>query len=257
MKSQWLVGDPPAVGDRPRVFCLPHAGGGIAGFVPWRRAATHVDIQPVRLPGREGRISELPLRRMDEVVRRLLTGLRPYASRPFALFGHSMGALIAFELAYAMEQDGLPIAAVFVSGRTSPSLPEVRTNLHELPSDKLIEILNEISATPKSVLEDPEIMAVVLPVIRADFSVVASYAYEPGRTIASPLIAYYGEADGWGDRLRVAKWEGLTRGPFRCRGFDGDHFFPYQAGLVGDLVGDLERELLYHAGTGEVQPRGM
>lgn len=162
---------------------------------------------------------------------------------PFGLFGHSMGALIVFELAYHLEQLGIRPSAVVVSGRTSPSLPEVHERLHELPTDELTAVLHEISATPTQVLADPELLAVILPAVRADFQLVGTYHYDHSKRIRSPLVAYFGTDDPWGAQQKVEMWRNLTTGPFRSRGFPGDHFFPY-ADQRDAVIADLEQQLL-------------
>lgn len=180
---------------------------------------------------------------MDRLVEAMAEGLRPFLDEPFGLFGHSMGALIVFELAYHLEELGLAPSAVVVSGRTSPSLPEVHKQLHELPTDELTAILHEIAATPTEVLSNPELLAVVLPAVRADLELVGTYRYDHAKRIRSPLVAYFGTDDPWGEQQKVAMWRNLTTGPFRSRGFPGDHFFPY-ADQRAQVVADLEEQLL-------------
>lgn len=243
MLTPWLLGDPAPHSQLPRLFCVPHAGGGVSSFMPWRKIATRVQVEPVCLPGRERRIAEPPQTSMDRLVEDMAAGLQPFLEAPFGLFGHSMGALVVFELAYRLEQIGLAPSAVVVSGRTPPSLPEVHQRLHELPTDELTAVLQEIAATPPEVLSNPELLAVVLPAVRADFELVGTYRYDHARRIRSPLVAYFGADDPWGEQQKVAMWRNLTTGPFRSRGFPGDHFFPF-ADQRAQVVADLEVQLL-------------
>ncbi|HET8681027.1 MAG TPA: beta-ketoacyl synthase N-terminal-like domain-containing protein, partial [Micromonosporaceae bacterium] len=156
--ADWLVRSRPDARARMRLFCLPYAGGNASVFRGWADALpAEVEVCPVQLPGREQRHKEPPFTQMSALVTTLAQVLGPYLDLPFALFGHSMGALASFELARQLRREGLAGPAhLYVSAMRAPQLPDIEPPLHRLPEPRLVEKLREINGTPEEMLSDPE-----------------------------------------------------------------------------------------------------
>jgi medium-chain acyl-[acyl-carrier-protein] hydrolase len=165
--SVWRSGDGPA---SVRLFCFPPAGGGASFFRDWADALpADVEVSAIQLPGRETRLRESPHARMGPLVDDLSATLRPHLDRPFAIFGHSMGALVGFELARRLHAASAPEPAlVVVAGQRAPHLPLGRELWHRLPTPRLLDALRELNGIPELVLDNAELRELVLPAIRAD-----------------------------------------------------------------------------------------
>src|SRR4051812_21915470 len=161
----WIAGGAPRTDAELRLFCFAHAGGGSALFRGWdRRLPAGVGVCPVVLPGRGARLREPPVNRMDLLIGPLTEALRPYADRPYALFGHSMGAAVAWEVArrFAGESPGPPVL-LFVSGRRAPHLPTSRRRFCDLTDDELLAELAKLNGTPAEVMGQRSLLEVFLP----------------------------------------------------------------------------------------------
>jgi surfactin synthase thioesterase subunit len=223
------------------MFCLPYAGGGASAYVPWRRQPGPLDIQPVRLPGREGRGSEPPVRRMDVLVPPLADGLWPHLGCRFALFGHSMGALIAVELARQLSEAGRPPTCLIVSGRADPGSNQLRYT-PQMPDAELIRFLLNLGGMPAQIAGNAEAMALFLPTIRADLELCATYRYSPEPGLSCPILVLYGQdEDRRADHRQ--QWRELSS-DIRVRGFPGGHFFPF-AESRAEVLACLQAELGY------------
>jgi surfactin synthase thioesterase subunit len=234
----------PAPGTRLRLFCFPYAGGGTGAFRGWTGAfPPAVEVCPVYLPGRERRFREPVHTRMEALVEELRQALRPHLDIPFALFGHSMGAAVAFELARAMERDGTPPAHLFVSGRRAPGRPPEREQIHALPDAEFVERVRALEGTPDEVMADPEMMELLLPVLRGDFQLSETYRYREGPPLSCPLTALGGTGDAHVSRDDLLAWRDQTQGFFRLRTFPGGHFFvhTHQADVIQEVADGLLR----------------
>jgi medium-chain acyl-[acyl-carrier-protein] hydrolase len=216
---------------RLRLFCFPYAGGSASAFGRWPDVLpSDIDIRPVQLPGRWNRLREQPLRRFDEVVRRIGDVLPAYLDRPFAFFGHSMGALLAFALARDLRACGLPQPrCLFVSGHRAPHLPDAVRPIAGLSDEAFIEQLREYRGTPSELLEQPDLMHVLLPAIRADFEVCLSYTYEPAPPLACPVMVFGGADDPESADDFLEVWSRHTTGRSIVHRFPGDHFYLHSA----------------------------
>lgn len=227
---------------RTRLLCLPHAGAGASVFVSWRHAAPpDVGVCPVQLPGRETRLGDPVYHRMDDLVADLLPLLLPLADRPMALFGHSMGALAAFELARAMRAAGLPAPVrLVVSGRAAPHLADRHPVLHRLPTAQLVDELRELGGTPEQVLDDPAIMSRLLPFLRADFGLNENYRYVAEPPLTTPLNVYGGTTDPRASVAELAGWRAMTSDRFDLHTVPGGHFavFDHVAAVLAGVAGD-------------------
>lgn len=219
MRTPWLVNWKPNRSAGVRLFCFPYAGGGDSIFRSWQQSLSDtIEVCPVQLPGRGSRIAEPPCADINQLVRCAAQALAPYLDKPFALFGHSMGALIAFELARHMRREcsAQPIH-LFVSGRPSPQTMSEPSDLDQLDSE-LPEML-------RRQIRNPELRELVLPVLRADLALCKSYIYTPETPFLFPITAFGGLDDHGVPRHCLEGWREHTTGPFVLRMFPGDHFF--------------------------------
>jgi surfactin synthase thioesterase subunit len=226
---------------RCRLFCFPHAAGNAAFYLPLRRLMPpEVDFCPVELPGRAARLDEPPFTSMSALMERLDHALQPLMGVPFGFFGHSVGACMAFEAARQLRSvDGRLAVHVFVSGRGSPKFACAGPPQARPPSDRdLLAILGRFGGTPAAVMQRPELIAALLPALRADLALVAGYAVED--RIACPITAFAG-ADDVTHSGFLQSWSDFTRGKFRTCIFPGGHFYfsPAAAALAKEIVQDL------------------
>lgn len=228
-----------------RLFCFPYAGGGAAIFQRWQAAMPDaVEVCPAHLPGRGARLSETPYNDSRPLVRELCDRIEPHLDKPFAFFGHSMGALIAFELARELRRRGRPLPlCLYVSGRSAPQLEDRDAPKHGLPEEEFIAELRKLNGTPKEILENAELMHIMSPLVRADFAVCETYRYESEPPLACPVAAFGGLQDFEVGRERVAAWREQTGGAFSLRMLPGDHFFlnSHSALLLQLLAQDLRQ----------------
>jgi surfactin synthase thioesterase subunit len=226
-RDPW-VGGAGRVGDAPeRLFCFAHAGGGPAFFRMWSAAfAPEIDVVPVQLPGREARLDETPYRSLDRAVGPVCAALEPYLDRPYALFGHSTGSLVAFEVARRLSAGGqLGPSAVIVSGRRGPGVPSRRPILHRLPDAEFLAEVVRLGGMPDEIVTAPDLLELVLPVLRADYELSETYHRLPGAGLTCPVAAYMGAADPEVDHEGLRGWRRETSGQFVGRVFPGDHFY--------------------------------
>jgi medium-chain acyl-[acyl-carrier-protein] hydrolase len=209
-----------------RLFCFPYAGGGALIYRTWLSARPELfEAMPVRLPGREARLNEAPFRRIGPLVEALGEAILPYLDRPFAFFGHSMGAKLAFELARLLSRRGFEPAHLFVSGARGPQIPRTEPPTYTLSGPEFVEKLRDLNGTPNEVLEHPELMGLMIPLLRADFELVQTYDYNPGPLLRCPITAYGGLKDRDVLKEQLAAWGRETSSAFALRMFPGDHFF--------------------------------
>jgi medium-chain acyl-[acyl-carrier-protein] hydrolase len=212
-----------------RLYCFAHSGAGASTFRRWPQLLPQdVEVCAVQLPGREDRLAERPCRSVQEAVDSLLPSLD--VTRPYALFGHSIGALLAFETARAVRRSGgrEPVA-LMVSGSSAPHLEDTEPPLSTLPDEELLEQLQRLKGTPEAVLQDAELMALLLPVLRGDFELYESYAYRDEPPLACPIEAFGGEADVRVPVEDLDQWAAHTTSSFSRHMFHGDHFFVQSA----------------------------
>lgn len=229
---------------RLRLFCLPYAGGGASVFRGWSAfAPPEIQLLPVHLPGRGNRFSERPLVRLDALVDQLADELGPFMDVPFALFGHSMGAMVAFELTRRLRELGRSLPeSLLVAGRRAPHRPSDKRPLHALPEPEFQKELRGLDGTPEEILQHPELMEVFAPILRADFELCETYAYRAGEPLDVPISAFGGLEDPDVRRDDLQAWQEHTRGPFRLRMFPGGHFF--LNGARQQLVHALSEDLM-------------
>lgn len=239
---KWFGGRAPRGAAALRLFCFPYAGLGTSVFRPWLDAfGPAVDVCPVQLPGRESRQDEPPYARMEPLVEDAFDAIAPYCGAPFAFFGHSLGALVAFELARRFH-GGAPLQHLFVSARRAPHLPERLSPLYQLPHDRLVETVQaRYDGIPRAVLECPEVMALLVPRLRADFEVLDTWSYRASPPLACPISVFGGSSDATVQPFELDAWREHTSGPFHLRMLPGPHLFlqsaaaPLRAAIARDL----------------------
>jgi surfactin synthase thioesterase subunit len=215
-----------ALAPRSRLFCFPHAGGGSALFAPWLAAfGDDVEVCPVVLSGREARMNEPPARRMEDVIDLLVEGLASRFNRPFAMFGHSVGSVVAFEAARRATALGRPPYLLIVSGRRAPHLRARRPPLHRLDDRALLDAVGRLNGTPAEVLADDALMRLFLPSVRADCELNDTYVPLVGRPLGCDLVAVMGRSDPEVDESELLAWREVTSGRFRHHVLGGDHFY--------------------------------
>jgi medium-chain acyl-[acyl-carrier-protein] hydrolase len=241
--GRWLVpiaGSPEA---RLTLLCFPYAGGGASLFRAWPAllpaAVQVVGVQP---PGRESRLLEPAFDALDPLLDALVAAVEPAVGGRFALFGHSLGALVAYELGRRMRRDlGVEPEWLFVAGFRAPHLAPRLPPLHELPAEQLVHELGMLGGTPAEVLGHPDLMRLVLPALRADLAVAETYRHEPQAVLRCPLSAFGGRRDDGVTPAELAAWRRCTSGPFSLRLLDGDHFFVHgcRRPLLASIAEDL------------------
>jgi medium-chain acyl-[acyl-carrier-protein] hydrolase len=208
-------------------MCFPHAGGAASAFADWHAwMPTGIEVRPVQLPGRWNRIAEEPFTSVRDIVEALGEFIPPLLDRPFALFGHSMGALVAFEVCRYLRRHGLPAPVhLFVAGRRAPHLPETDGLSASLPQAEFLERLRKLDGIPEKVLESPELIEVLMPALRADVAACEAYRYVPEAPLGCPIMVVGGSSDPETAGERLEAWRTHTSKAFAVRVFPGGHFF--------------------------------
>jgi medium-chain acyl-[acyl-carrier-protein] hydrolase len=226
-KSQWLPLRRTNANASVRLFCFPYAGGNESAFRHWQQNLPEsIEVLPVQLPGRGGRMKEPPYSELQPLVRAAREALAAEMEKPFAFFGHSMGGLIAFELARELrKQHGVQPVHLFISAKCSPRQGPEDPAVGQLSDAALIEVLKRYEGTARELLNDPELMQLILPIIRADMAVCDSYVYEPGPPLECPITVFGGLEDHVCSRACLESWQEHTQGTFTLRMLPGGHFF--------------------------------
>lgn len=220
-------------------------------FFPWAQGMhPGIEVVGVQLPGREGRIREKPFESLQRLVLEAAKSIRPYLDRPYSFFGHSMGALIGFELARYLRQEGAPTPAhLFVSARRAPRRPDSLSKIYGLPDAEFIaEIGRRWGGIPSAVLREAELLQLLLPTLRADVAVLETYIHAEGASVDCPISVFGGTGDANITRDDLLAWRDHTRGAFRLRMFPGDHFF--LRGRQRDIQNAVVEDLLPVLGDG-------
>ena len=218
-----------------RLYCFPHAGGGAAAFRGWPELlGDAAEVVAVRLPGRENRFAERRYRRMADVVAALVRALDSGLGRPFAFFGHSLGALVAFETACALAAAGKPQPAhLIVAASSAPGRSRASPPLHALPTDALLtERLREFGGMPDEVLAQGPLLSLLLPTVRDDFEIGETYRHTAAEPLYQPVTALGGTRDRTVSEEELRAWRDVTAGPFGVRMLPGGHFFVREAPLL-------------------------
>lgn len=227
MSDPWIYTPRPLAAPRLRLVCLPFAGGGSATYRGWEDGLPDdVELTIVIPPGRERRLFEPPVSDALQLVAQVRQALDPLLDRPFALFGHSMGALLSFELARALQREGGPTPErLFISAHRAPHRPYPRPPVSDLSATEFAEVLREFNGTPNEVLESTELFELLLPALRADFAVCETYVHREASPLECPIDVLCGRLDRDVTAENVVGWDAQTRAECQEHWFDGDHFF--------------------------------
>ena len=219
----------PNVTSKVRLFCFPYAGGGVGTYLPWAdKLPSFVELIAVQPPGRAARISEKPYSDMRDLINYLIKYAHYFSEKPYVLFGHSLGAKVAYELSATLTRLGYEQPRhLIISGSGAPHIPSMREPLSKLPEREFMEKLAQLNGTPKEILENKELMSLLSPLIRADFNIADTY--KPELTpIPTPITVLGGTEDtGVTEELREG-WFDLTSNPKEMHCIEGDHFFVEQ-----------------------------
>ncbi|HEX2924834.1 MAG TPA: thioesterase domain-containing protein [Ruminiclostridium sp.] len=210
-----------------RLFCLPYAGGGASIFRSWSDTLSPmVDVVPIQLPGREERLKEDPFKDLLSLADVLAEVLKPYLDIPFAVFGHSMGALIGYELVQRIKQKyKKEPKQLIVSAFPPPHTIKKGSAINQLPDFELIEKLKELNGIPNEILNSPEAISLFASILRADISMVETYIYNPNEKLSCPIFVFGGTGDKEILTEQLRLWKEYTSGNFKLQLFSGDHFF--------------------------------
>lgn len=226
-----------------RLFCFPHAGAGPSAYREWEtELAGTLQVCRVQLPGREERVREPAFTNVLRLTEVLADALEPWFDRPFAFFGHSMGALIAFELTRELRRRRSVLPRhLFVSGRAAPHLPSRTPSIHHLGDAEFRRELRLLNGTPEQVLQDDELMEFLLPSLRADFSVCETYEHVDDEPLALPITAFGGESDPRATAEEIRAWSEHTDARAGIRMFPGDHFYlqSMRPAVISAIVAEL------------------
>ena len=241
-EKPWILGSRTNLNARLRLFCFPSAGGGATAYYSWVSAlAPEIEVCPVQLPGRENRLGERPFLDFSQLMQALSTALLPYLTRPFAFYGHSMGALISYGLARQLRQyHALMPEHLFISSYRAPQIPNSET-LHLLTDAELASKVLEMDGTDPALMKNSELRQLLLPIMRADFSVCESYVHTAGESLACPITAFGGLQDSRVSQAALEAWREQTRGMFTLHMMHGGHFF--LRGMQQPLLQMISQEL--------------
>ncbi|MFR9731781.1 thioesterase II family protein [Saccharopolyspora sp. MS10] len=223
--AKWIRRFNPAPEAGARLVCFPHAGGAASYYFPMaKQLAPSIEVLAVQYPGRQDRRSEPCLGSVQELAEQAFARLEPWAGERLALFGHSMGASVAFEVARLLEASGTPPRVLFASGRSAP--PRTRNEgVHALPDAEFLRALRELDGTQSAALESEELMRLALPALRADYRAAETYSYRPGPPLHCPISVLVGTGDAKVTADEARDWAAHTTGQFRFHPFPGGHFY--------------------------------
>lgn len=223
----WVAYRKPNPRARLRLFCFPYAGAGALIFRGWSDGLpADVEVCPVQLPGRGTRLMERPFNQLSRLTQALAQALVPLLDMPFAFFGHSLGALVSFELARHLRSlYGMGPVRLIVSASPAPQFPHRDRPIHSSPEKEFVEQVRRLNGTPRELLEHEELMEIVLPLLRADFALYETYVYSPEPPLSCPISTFGGLQDRKVGHSDLNGWRDQTNASFSLRMFPGDHFF--------------------------------
>ena len=244
-----------------QLFCLPYAGGSAAVYRTWiGRLRPEVEVRAVQLPGRGWRLNEAPVDRMDPLADRVAGAIAGAVAGPFALFGHSMGSWLGLEVVRRLEAMGHRPVCFFASGRQGPSLGCTEPPMAHLPDDAFVdEVQRRYGGIPPEIRHEPELVALLLPSLRADIALLEEYRHAPPGPVRTPIHALHGLGDRVVPRDGLDSWAIETEGGFDLTEFPGGHFyFQPDEGPLLEFLGERLRQGAGDAGNagtpGSVHP---
>jgi medium-chain acyl-[acyl-carrier-protein] hydrolase len=243
--KSWFICPKPSPRAKLRLFCFHYAGGGAASFRDWSdNLPSSVEVHFVELPGRGFRLAERAFVSLNPLIEAIANALHHNLDKPFAFFGHSMGGLICFELARLLRKKyALNPLHLFVSAHRAPQLRDLDPPIHNLPDPEFLAELRDLEGTPQAVLENVELMQLLLPTLRADFTIVETYNYIAEPPLDSSITAFGGLQDREVSYEELKAWQEQTKTAFSLQMLQGNHFFIHSAQslLLEYLYQDLNR----------------
>lgn len=210
----------------PRMVCFPHAGASTMTYYPWRSAlAGPIEVCVVESPGRVGRPDDPPASTVAELLSTVQRRARPLVRPPYVLYGHSLGALLAFETARWLSAKGLAPALLVVSGRNGPTGPSATAGIHNLPDAQFLQAIEQMDGSMPALRGNPKLAQLFLPVLRADMTMAETYEYRDGQPLSCPILSIQGEHDPMVSRSGVATWAAETTGRCTFEWMPGEHLF--------------------------------
>ncbi|WP_309474733.1 thioesterase II family protein [Streptomyces ipomoeae] len=237
-RDAWIRRFHPAPEVRTHVLCLPHAGGSASYFYSLSAALSpSVEVCAVQYPGHGDRINESAVNSLEALADQIVDALDLLRGNRLVLFGHSMGAALAFEIARRLETQGDAPSALFVSSRRAPSRPRAE-RFHLLSDIELLKEVRRLNGTDFEVLADDNVLSLFLPAIRSDFTASETYSYKPGSALTCPIFTFFGDQDKDLTRDDLEAWRDQTAGDFELTSFPGGHFY------IGDQVSAVAEAVL-------------
>jgi medium-chain acyl-[acyl-carrier-protein] hydrolase len=236
--SPWLISLSNPQPARRRLFCAPYAGGSAQIFQPWAEYLPDVELFGIQAPGKGGRLLEQPCASVAELVDALLAAMTPMLfAKPFSLFGHSNGALIAFELSCVLQERNLPLPQhLFLSASSAPWARMPRRSYAAMSDAEFKDVLRDLQGTPPAVLENDDLFELIKPGLLADFSLAERYVFSRGSKLRVPTSIYYGDQDNiqpW----QVRAWQEQIERPVKFERIPGGHFFIHShLGMLTRLI---------------------
>jgi len=229
---------------RLRLFCFPYSGAAASIYYPWSAVLPSViEVCPIQYPGHGTRVGEPLITNLTELVRQAYQALQPYLDKPFAFFGHSMGALASFELARYLSNSGNPIPVyLFVSGHNAPQFPDKADRIYDLPDQAFVDRIRKFNGTPEDVLANEELRELIIPILRTDFMLSETYVFQPMPPLSCPICACGGLQDDYTTREGLAAWQEQSSLTCSVRMFPGDHFYINESRIM--LLQVIARELI-------------
>ncbi|AFZ60697.1 thioesterase [Anabaena cylindrica FACHB-243] len=225
--NSWVTCPQPNPQAKLRLFCLPYAGGSAMVFRTWANdLPPTIEVCPLELPGRGRQMNLPPYTEMKPLVREIAQNLIPYLDKPFAFFGHSMGGLVSFELTRLLRSDyNLTPSHLFISARSAPQVPPTKRPIYNLPDAEFWQEVLSFNGTPDDIVDNPDIIQIFLPILRADFTVLDTYIYNHQSPFDFPISVFGGLQDPEFTDYELEAWREQTTAPFLLQMIDGNHFF--------------------------------
>lgn len=241
--GDWIAYHQPRPLAKVRLFCFAHSGGSASAYRTWAaQLPPEIEVCPIQLPGREKRWMETPIADWRQLLDKLTPLFRSVQDKPFALFGHSLGSVVAFEVARELRRKGFPAPVrLFASAGRAPVLRKPGT-MHELPDDQFIEEVFSIGGTPEAVMQSKELLELIMPMLRGDFTLIGTYRYVQDAPFDFPITAFGGTTDPRANREQLEAWGQETAAGFDCEIFPGGHF--YLRDVEPDLLKGIAARLI-------------
>ncbi|QBD77286.1 thioesterase [Ktedonosporobacter rubrisoli] len=241
----WVIRARPNPHARLRLFCFPYSGKGASLFHTWsQELPPDIEVCAIELPGRESRFREPPFTQLVPLVQELAEVLHPYLDVPFAFFGHCVGSLISFTLARQLRRSyQVTPAFLFLAAHRAPQLPSRQIPLHALPDSEFLEGVHCLNGITEETFQNSMLMQLVLPSLRADFTLGETYQYEEDEPFACPLVVFGGRKDHLVSNEELVAWHIQTRSDFTFHLLEGGHFFLHESRQ--ELLSEISKKILY------------